>query len=297
MAALRGDPAVGEQHDPVGVVQPERGHRGHHGRAAPAVRRDPLGDAGLGVRVDRGGGLDEHEHLGVDGQRPGEHHALALAAGEPASALVDLAGPAAGQGVVDVLGAGDLQRLLRLLTGEHAVRVDRVLQGAGEQLGAGVADQHGAAHLLERDAGEVDPAVGHAPGTRGPLGVGRGDPGPARAPLGARAAPAAPAAGLLQQRRRLLLERQPAAQPVGELGRGLRQRAHHDGQQPGAGHEPGALVDQVPTRAAGTRLVAGAVQGGVCSRTATALRAETSDRVSFWANSKKVRIGPTMNRP
>jgi hypothetical protein len=43
--------------------------------------------------------------------------------------------------------------------------------------------------------------------------------------------------------------------------------------------------------------VAGSRHGGSISRTVTALRAETSARVSFWTNSKKVRIGPTMNSP
>jgi len=46
----------------------------------------------------------------------------------------------------------------------------------------------------------------------------------------------------------------------------------------------------------GTSL-AGANQGGVSSSTATALRAETRARVSFWANSKNVWMGPIMKSP
>jgi hypothetical protein len=49
-----------------------------------------------------------------------------------------------------------------------------------------------------------------------------------------------------------------------------------------------------PGNAAGA---VGSVHGGVSSSTATAFRAETSARVSFWTNSKNVRIGPTMNSP
>ena len=50
-----------EQHDLVGVVQPQRRDGGHDRGAAAAVAGDPLGDPRLGVRVDGRGGLDQHQ--------------------------------------------------------------------------------------------------------------------------------------------------------------------------------------------------------------------------------------------
>ena len=47
----------------------------------------------------------------------------------------------------------------------------------------------------------------------------------------------------------------------------------------------------------GDRLRPGRATAGCCSKIAIALRALTSERMPFWANSKKVRIGPTMKRP
>ena len=138
---------------------------------------------------------------GVGGDGAGQHHALALAAGEAAAALVELALPALGQRVVDVLGVGHAQRVLGLLAGEPAVRVDGVLQGAGEELAAGVADQHLAAYVVEAGAGQVDPAEGDAPVAAGALLVEGGDPGALERPGGAgpaggaAAAPSSPSAG------------------------------------------------------------------------------------------------------
>ena len=113
---------------------------------------EALGDAGLGVRVDGRGRLDEHEDSGVGGEGAREHEPLALAAGQAAAALVEHALPAAGERVEDVLGGGGVQGLLGLLAGQHAERVDGVLQGAGEELVRGVADQDAATHLVEARA-------------------------------------------------------------------------------------------------------------------------------------------------
>ena len=59
-----------------------------NGGPAAAVGGDPLGDARLGVRVDRGGRLDQDQHVGVRPERTGQDHPLPLAAREPAPALV-----------------------------------------------------------------------------------------------------------------------------------------------------------------------------------------------------------------
>ena len=70
---------------------------------------EPPGDAGLGVGVDGARRLDEDEHVGVAQQRPGEGEPLALAAGERAAALLELAVEAAvdrGEGIV---GVGDVE--------------------------------------------------------------------------------------------------------------------------------------------------------------------------------------------
>ena len=49
----------------------------------------PRGDPRLGVGVDRRGRLDQHQDLGVGGERAGQHQPLPLAAGERAAALGD----------------------------------------------------------------------------------------------------------------------------------------------------------------------------------------------------------------
>ena len=152
------------------MVQPQRRDRRDHGRAPAAYVGHPLGDARLGVGVDGGRRLDQHQHRSVGRDRPREHDALPLPAGQPAAALVELALPAAGQGVVDVLGVGDAQGLLGLVAVEPAVRVDGVLEGAGEQLAAGVADQDPAAYVGQAGLRQVDAAEGDAPraGRRAP---------------------------------------------------------------------------------------------------------------------------------
>ncbi len=65
VGALGDGLVVVHQHDPVGVVQPQRRHGGHHGGAAATYVGDPLGDPRLGVRVDGGRRLDQHQDVGV----------------------------------------------------------------------------------------------------------------------------------------------------------------------------------------------------------------------------------------
>ena len=73
-------PAV-EEHDPVGVVQPQRRHRGDHRRPAAPVLGHPLGDPRLGVGVHRGGRLDQHQDRRV--RRRSRGPAPPAAAGRP----------------------------------------------------------------------------------------------------------------------------------------------------------------------------------------------------------------------
>ena len=71
-----------EERDLVGVVEHQRAGGGDDGGAAGAVVAQPGGDPGLGVRVDGGGRLDQHQDLRVGEQRAGQHQPLPLAAGE-----------------------------------------------------------------------------------------------------------------------------------------------------------------------------------------------------------------------
>ena len=149
--ALGDDPVAGEQHHPVGVVQPQRRDRrddrgpARGGRPRPARRSGP--------RCARRPRRSARPGPGPGRRPPAPGRAPPAAAGRRTGRVRArrAALPAPGQRVVDVLGAGGAQRLLGLLAGQHAVRVDGVLQGAGEELAAGVADQDRAA--VRRRAG------------------------------------------------------------------------------------------------------------------------------------------------
>ena len=248
--------------------------------------------------VDGGGRLDQHQDRRVDGEGAREHDPLPLAAREPASALVELALPALGQRVVDVLGVGHPQRGLGLLAGQPAVRVDGVLERPGEQAAAGVADQHLTAYVVEAGGRQVDAAEADAPLLgRGRLVAGGDAPAPALAVGAGQAGGAALEALAVVLAHGVGVRREVAAEAVGQRGALLGHGAHDDRQLPGVGGEAAEVVDDLATsrRAAGGR--PGSRHGGTCSKIAMARRALTSARVDFWASSKKVRIGPTMNRP
>ena len=255
VGALGDGLVVLHQHDPVGVVQPQRRHGGDHGRPATTDVGHPLGDPRLGVGVDGGRGLDQHEHRRLGRDRAGQHDPLALPAGQATTALVELALPAAGQGVVDVLGVGDAQGVLGLAAVEAAVRVDGVLEGAGEQLAAGVADEDPASYVGQPGLGQVDAAQGHAPPLAGALLVAGRDPGT----LGLALGPGTPGGAALDPLADVLADRldvggEVAAQPVGERGGVLGHGADHDRQLTLAGHEAGLLVDQVAVLGQGPRV-------------------------------------------
>ena len=89
MRALLDDPAVLEHDDLAGAL--DRGQavgdddRRAAGQQAPQARLDPR----LGVDVDVGGGLVEHEDARVGDERAGEGDELALAGRELDAALAD----------------------------------------------------------------------------------------------------------------------------------------------------------------------------------------------------------------
>ena len=104
---------------------------GDHGGPAGAVLAQPGGDPGLGVGVDRAGRLDQHQDLGVGGERAGQHQPLPLAAGEGPAPLGDLGVQALGQRLEDVLGRRGVER--RLDARRAADDVEPVGEPAGEQ--------------------------------------------------------------------------------------------------------------------------------------------------------------------
>ena len=83
--ALGDDPAVGQQRQPVGVLagEGEVVQRAEHGEPVLAAQPVDQVEHLLGVaEVERRRRLVEQEHPRLLGQRPGQHGALLLAAGE-----------------------------------------------------------------------------------------------------------------------------------------------------------------------------------------------------------------------
>ena len=140
--ADRGDPAVGEQRDPVGQ-QHRRGPVGHDQRRRPGehVAQRPL-DQRLGVHVEGRQRVVEDQHGRPAEDGAGEREPLPLPAGQRQPLLADAGGQAPGQ-VVHELGLRDPQRLLDVGVGgvgaaerevlAHAHREQRrVLEGGGD---------------------------------------------------------------------------------------------------------------------------------------------------------------------
>ena len=102
------DRAAGDVADLVRALEEQRARGGDHGRLVASRLAQALRDATLGVGVDRGGRLDEHEEVRVHEEHPHEREALALSAREAPTTLLDLGVEAVLQGVKDVLGAREL---------------------------------------------------------------------------------------------------------------------------------------------------------------------------------------------
>ena len=97
MGAVGDDPAVVEQHHPVGqgdggraVGDDDRGAAAHH-------LGEGVADLVLLGGVDRRGGVVEDQHPGVGEDRPGDGDALALAARQRVAPLADRGVVALGQ--------------------------------------------------------------------------------------------------------------------------------------------------------------------------------------------------------
>ena len=149
------DDAVGDLHRLLLVVRDE------HGRDVDLVVQapQPLAQLGADVGVERAERLVEQQDLGLDGQRAGERHALALAAGELGRVARLVA-----------VEADDLQQLvdlrrdlgLRPLADAQA-EGDVVAHGHVLERGVVLEDEADAA-LLRRHAGRV--AAGDLDGAR-----------------------------------------------------------------------------------------------------------------------------------
>ena len=126
---------------------------------------EALGDACLGVGVDRARGLDEHEHLGVAHERAGEGHPLALAAGQGAAALLEHAVQAVLDRLEDVEGARDVDPREALLVARPA---EGLAQGPAEQVRLGLGHDDAGAH-----GGDGQVVEGRSP-QRTPCRPGRG---------------------------------------------------------------------------------------------------------------------------
>jgi capsular exopolysaccharide synthesis family protein len=134
VGALLDHAAVLEHHDPPGAA--DRGQAVcDHDRGAAREQPAQAGlDARLGVDVDVGGRLVEHEDAGVGDQRAGERHELALPRGELGAAFPDLGVVAVLERVDEGVGADRLGRRLELvLRRVRAPERDVVADRAGEE--------------------------------------------------------------------------------------------------------------------------------------------------------------------
>ena len=172
--------AVGDAADDAEVVGDEQ----HRHALGLLHLGEQVEDAGLDGDVERGGRLVGDQDVGAVGQRHGDHHPLALAAGElvrvGAEAILGVADADAGQQVEDAgAGGGAGQALVqrealgdlaldgvqrveaghRLLEDEADVVAAGAAQGAlvgGQHLGAAVADRAGDVGVVgqQADGGE-----------------------------------------------------------------------------------------------------------------------------------------------
>ena len=117
------------------------------------------------MRVDRTGGVDEHQHLGVGQQRAGQRQALPLTARELPTALVHVRVEALGQRLQHVVGRRHAQRLEDVAVVDGPVpRVQLVTQRPGEQPRLRFGHEDAVAHrvqgqALERYVAERDAVV------------------------------------------------------------------------------------------------------------------------------------------
>ena len=154
VGAAVGDPALIQDHDPVGQVQRRPAVRDDQRGAAPHDLPQRGVDLGLQARVDGRGRVVEQQQPGIGDQRPGQRHPLPLAAGESKALLAD-------HGVVALGQPGDeLVRLGRLGRGDDLL-VGRVRPAVGDVGPDRVGEQEAVLHdQADRGAQRVAGHVG-----------------------------------------------------------------------------------------------------------------------------------------
>ena len=105
------------------------------------------------MRVDRTGGVDEHQHLGVGQQRAGQRQALPLTARELPTALVHVRVESLRQRLQHVVGRCHAQRLEDVAVVNGPVpRVQLVTQRPGEQPRLRFGHEDAVAHRVQGQA-------------------------------------------------------------------------------------------------------------------------------------------------
>ena len=143
-------------HHPVGEQDRRQpvGHHQHRGALGPQARQD----LGLDGRVDRGGGVVEHQQPRAAGQRTGQGDALALSAGERHAALPQHGVPAVGECVHEPGGAGPVEHPVQRPVGHVAAHEHVVGDRLGEQVRLLEHERHGLAQLGRVERRDAHPA-------------------------------------------------------------------------------------------------------------------------------------------
>ncbi len=189
VGAAVGDPALIQDHDPVGQVQRRPAMRDDQRGAAPHDLAQRGVDLGLQARVDGRGRVVEQQQPGVGDQRPGQRHPLPLAARQSKALLADHGVVALGQPDDELvrlgrLGRGDDLLLRRVRPAVGDIGPDRV--GEQEAVLHDQADR--GAQRVAGHVGDVVPADADRAGLRvvearqqhgqgGLAGAGRADHG------------------------------------------------------------------------------------------------------------------------
>ena len=183
MGAALGDPAALDDEDLVGAADGRQAVGDDEGGAAGHRLGERLLDRGLVRRIERRGRLVEDDHRGSGEQQPGDGEALALAAGQPVTALADHGVEAVGQVRDDVVEPGAVDRVAELGLGRVRLREDEVVADRlVEQVPVLCHHAHGPLERLEAQLAHVRPADRHrAAGDVVEAGEQRGDRRLARA--------------------------------------------------------------------------------------------------------------------
>ncbi|BAC18002.1 putative ABC transporter ATP binding protein [Corynebacterium efficiens YS-314] len=131
--AVGGDHTAFHQADAVGEFQGGMPVGDHEDGDIGEFLADGAEDAVLGGRIDRGGGIIEHEHPRAGQERPGQRDALPLPTGERQSTFADHLGVTIGELVDELMCLRHLRRAPHLLVGDIKPHRDVVADGGGIQ--------------------------------------------------------------------------------------------------------------------------------------------------------------------